>query len=74
VIVSMVDKQAMRQMGHLKLFVVLWFSIEEETKVVTQDSQNVCKHGRYFGTWKVSRQMEHMSNDTIWKTVRSLSI
>jgi hypothetical protein len=28
---------------------------------VIQDSQNVCKHGRYFGTWKVSRQMEHFS-------------
>jgi hypothetical protein len=35
----------LRQMGHLKLFFV-----EDETKVVTQDSQNVCKHGRYFGT------------------------
>jgi hypothetical protein len=23
---------------------------EDETKVVIQDSQNVCKHGRYFGT------------------------
>jgi hypothetical protein len=40
----------LRQMGHLKLFFVLSFSIEEETKVVIQDSQNVCKHGRYFGT------------------------
>jgi hypothetical protein len=38
----------LRQMGHLKLFFVL--STEDETKVVTQDSQNMCKHGRYFGT------------------------
>ena len=40
----------LRQMGHLKLFFVLSFSTEDETKVVIQDSQNVCKHGRYFGT------------------------
>jgi hypothetical protein len=38
------------QIGHLKLFVALSFSTEDETKVVIQDSQNVCKHGRYFGT------------------------
>jgi hypothetical protein len=30
----------LRQMGHLKLCFVLSFSIEEETKVVIQDSQN----------------------------------
>jgi hypothetical protein len=40
----------LRQMGHLKLFFGLSLSIEDETKVVIQDSQNVCKHGRYFGT------------------------
>jgi hypothetical protein len=40
----------LRQMGHLKLFFVLSLSIEDETKVVIQDSQNVCKQGRYFGT------------------------
>jgi hypothetical protein len=40
----------LRQIGHLKLFFVLSFSTEDETKVVIQDSQNVCKHGRYFGT------------------------
>jgi hypothetical protein len=39
-----------RQIGHLKLFFALSLSTEDETKVVIQDSQNVCKHGRYFGT------------------------
>jgi hypothetical protein len=37
----------LRQMGHFKLFFVLSFSTDE-TKVVIQDSQNVCKHGRYL--------------------------
>jgi hypothetical protein len=40
----------LRQMGQLKLFFGLSLSTEDEIKVVIQDSQNVCKHGRYFGT------------------------
>jgi hypothetical protein len=40
----------LRQMGQLKFFFGLSLSTEEEIKVVIQDSQNVCKHGRYFGT------------------------
>jgi hypothetical protein len=38
------------RIGHLKLFFAVSLSTEDETKVVIQDSQNVCKHGRYFGT------------------------
>jgi hypothetical protein len=40
----------LRQMGQLELFFGLSLSTEDEIKVVIQDSQNVCKHGRYFGT------------------------